>query len=219
MNEASSAEVGAGGSIEIAEAYSEKTTRALFAILCYQGYAFAILGVGAPFIGKSFGLDQSGIARMYAWISLNSIGALVLSRMADRIGRRRILMLSLLVTPVGSLGAFLSSSAAWFILFEILVYSAIGATFGSAIVMMAEALPIEKKIGRAGMGQSRNCERRGRLRDTGADPRAVWALVAMAAGSGGIRNRIRAHDDAKAAGEPEVGAHRGEWSGIAKPFL
>jgi len=145
LNEASSAEVGAGGSIEIAEAYSEKTTRALFAILCYQGYAFAILGVGAPFIGKSFGLDQSGIARMYAWISLNSIGALVLSRMADRIGRRRILMLSLLVTPVGSLGAFLSSSAAWFILFEILVYSAIGATFGSAIVMMAEALPIEKR--------------------------------------------------------------------------
>ena len=128
-----------------AEAHGSTTSRALFAILCYQGYAFAILGVGAPFIGASFGLDQSGIARMYAWISLNSIGALVLSRMADRIGRRRILRLSLVVTPLGSLGALLSSSAAWFIAFEILVYSAIGATFGSAIVMMAEALPIERR--------------------------------------------------------------------------
>lgn len=134
-----------GGAADIAEARRAKTTRALFAILCYQGYAFAILGVGAPFIGKSFGLDQSGIARMYAWISLNSIGALVLSRMADRIGRRRVLMFGLVITPLGSLGALLSSSAAWFTLFEILVYSAIGATFGSAIVMMAEVLPIEKR--------------------------------------------------------------------------
>jgi MFS family permease len=82
---------------------------------------------------------------MYAWISLNSIGALVLSRMADRIGRRRVLMFGLFITPLGSLGALLSSSAAWFILFEILVYSAIGATFGSAIVMMAEVLPMEKR--------------------------------------------------------------------------
>lgn len=106
---------------------------------------FSILGVGAPFIGKSFGLGQSGIAGMYAWISVNSIGALVLSRMADRIGRRRILMLGLIVTPLCSLGAALSSSAAWFIVFEILVYAAIGAAFGSAIVMMAEALPIAKR--------------------------------------------------------------------------
>jgi len=219
LSEASSPEIAAGGAIYVAEEHGRKTTRALFAILCYQGYAFAILGVGAPFIGKSFALDQSGIARMYAWISLNSIGALVLSRMADLIGRRRILMLSLLVTPLGSLGALLSSSAAWFILFEILVYSAIGATFGSAIVMMAEALPIEKRSEGQGWAKSRNRERRRHLRDTGADPRAVRALVAMAAGSGGNRNRTRAGDDAEAAREPKVGAHRGEWSGVAEPFL
>jgi len=132
-----------GSAIDIA--HVRKTTSALFAILCHQGYAYAILGIGAPFIGKSFGLDQSGIARMYAWISLNSIGALLLSRMADRIGRRRVLVFGLFITPLGSLGALLSSSAAWFILFEILVYSAIGATFGSAIVMMAEVLSIEKR--------------------------------------------------------------------------
>jgi MFS family permease len=105
-------EATAGDSVVITEAHGRKTTRSLFGILCYQGYAFAILGVGAPFIGKSFGLDQSGIARMYAWISLNSIGALVLSRMADRIGRRRILRFGLLITPLGSLGALLASSPA-----------------------------------------------------------------------------------------------------------
>jgi MFS family permease len=112
--------------------------RALFVILCYQGYAFAFLGVGAPFIAESFHIDQSGIARMYAWISLNSVGALILSRMADRMGRRRIVLLSLLLTPLCSLAAAFSASASLFILFEIITYAGIGATFGSSFVMLAE---------------------------------------------------------------------------------
>jgi MFS family permease len=128
-----------------AATYGTRTVRSLFAILSYQGYALSILGVGAPFIAKSFALDQGGIARMYAWISLNSIGALVLSRMADRVGRRQIVALGLIMTPLCSLGAALAAKAAWFILFEIAAYSAILATFGSAIVMVAEALPIAKR--------------------------------------------------------------------------
>jgi MFS family permease len=123
----------------------DMVVRALFAILCCQGYAFAFLGVGAPFIARSFHFDQSDIARMYAWISLNSVGALILSRMADQIGRRSIVLLSLLLTPLCSLAAAISRSAPLFILFEIIAYAGIGATFASSFVMVAEALPIEKR--------------------------------------------------------------------------
>ncbi|MBV8055889.1 MAG: MFS transporter [Deltaproteobacteria bacterium] len=140
----------------------DAVVRALFAILCYQGYGFALLGVGAPFIAQSFHLDQSGIARMYAWISLNAVGALILSRMADRMGRRRIILLSLLLTPLCSLAAAISASANLFILFEIIAYAGIGATFGSSFVMLAEALPIEKRS--EGQG---------------------WANLAIATGGGG----------------------------------
>jgi MFS family permease len=136
--------------------------RALFAILCYQGYAFSILGVAAPFLARSFALDQSAIARMYAWISVNSLGALILSRMADRVGRRRIVLLSLIITPCCSLGAALATRPSVFIMLEILVYAGIGATFGSALVMVAEALPTEKRS--EGQG---------------------WANLATAAGGGG----------------------------------
>jgi predicted MFS family arabinose efflux permease len=146
LNDTTSPDTAAGGGAGMAaKTHGEKTVQALFAILSCQGYAFAFLGVGAPFIAKSFGLDQSGIARMYAWISLNAIGALILSRMADRVGRRRIVTLGLIITPVCSIGAALAAKAAWFIFFEIAVYSAILATFGSAIVMVAEALPIAKR--------------------------------------------------------------------------
>jgi len=129
----------------IAQTHGRATLRAVFAILNYQGYAFALLGVAAPFIAKGFGLDQTGIARMYAWISLNALGALILSRMADRLGRRRILLLGLIATPLCSLGAALSTRAAWFITFEIVAYAAIGAALTSSIVMLAEALPIGQR--------------------------------------------------------------------------
>jgi len=82
---------------------------------------------------------------MYAWISLHALGALILSRMADRLGRRRVVLFSLVVTPVCSLGAALSTGVGWFIFFEIFAYAAIGATFASSFVMLAEALPIETR--------------------------------------------------------------------------
>lgn len=122
-------------------AHSRATVRAVLALLTYQGYAFSILGVAAPFIAKGFAVDQSGIARMFAWISVNAFGALFLSRMADRIGRRQVLLISLIITPVCSAGAALSGNISWFIFFEILAYAAVGATFAGSFVMLAEALP------------------------------------------------------------------------------
>jgi len=54
---------GAAGHYEPSRQHARTTVIAVVAILGYQGYAFASLGVGAPFIANSFGLDQSGIAR------------------------------------------------------------------------------------------------------------------------------------------------------------
>jgi len=125
--------------------HARATTFAVVAILGYQGYAVATLGVGAPFIAKSFNLDQSGIARMFAWISLDAFGALLLSRMADRMGRRRILMWSLVATPLCAIGAALSESRLWFIIFVMGMYSFVGATFVNGIVMLAEALSIKRR--------------------------------------------------------------------------
>ncbi|MGH7917455.1 MAG: MFS transporter [Candidatus Binataceae bacterium] len=132
--------------------HGRATVRAVVAMLYYQGYTLAILGIAAPWIAKSFQLDQAGIARMFAWISINALGALGLSHMADRIGRRRVLLWSLVGTPLFSIGAALSTQAAWFIVCEIGVYAFIGATFASAIVMLAEALPIAERAKGQGYG-------------------------------------------------------------------
>jgi MFS family permease len=82
----------------------------IFGMLAYQGFTMSINGVGAPWIARSFNLEQSGIATLYAWISVSAIGALILSRLADRVGRRRVLLGCMAATPLCALGAALAIS-------------------------------------------------------------------------------------------------------------
>jgi putative MFS transporter len=114
-------------------------------MLYYQGYTMAINGIGAPWIAKSFNLGESGIATLYAWISISALGALALSRLADRVGRRRVLLTCMLATPVSALGAALSQNIILFTICEIFLYAFIGATIASSIVMLAEELPIAQR--------------------------------------------------------------------------
>ncbi len=122
-----------------------RTIAVICGMLWYQGYTMAINGVGAPWIAKSFNLGESGIARLFAWISLAALGALALSRLADRIGRRRVLLTCMTATPLAALGAALSTNFVLFTVFEIFLYAFIGATLSGSIVMLAEELPIQQR--------------------------------------------------------------------------
>ncbi|HVB32423.1 MAG TPA: MFS transporter [Gemmatimonadaceae bacterium] len=127
---------------------STRSIVALCGILAYQGYAMAINGIGAPFIAASFGLGDAGIARLYAWISPAAFGALLLLRLADRAGRRRVLLACMAATPVAALTAAGAAAARNVVLFavcDVLLYAFIGAAVFVAVVMLAEALPMEKR--------------------------------------------------------------------------
>ncbi len=118
---------------------------ALIGILAYQGYTMAINGIAAPFIAASFGLGDAGIARLYAWISPAALGALLLLRLADRVGRRRVLLACMAATPVAALAAAAARNVVLFALCDIVLYAAIGATVSSAVVLLAEALPMARR--------------------------------------------------------------------------
>ncbi|MDE3055052.1 MAG: MFS transporter [Gemmatimonadota bacterium] len=121
---------------------------ALCGILAYQGYTMAINGVGAPFIAASFGLGDAGIARLYAWISPAALGALLLLRLADRVGRRRVLLACMAATPMAALAAAAAAAGRNVVLFaacDIVLYAAIGATVSTAVILLAEALPAERR--------------------------------------------------------------------------
>ncbi|MGB8412514.1 MAG: MFS transporter [Candidatus Binatus sp.] len=136
---------------------NRRLTHSIARVLAFEGFASAINGIGSPWIAKSFQLGESGIAGLFAWISLSAIGALGLSRMIDRVGRRRMLLVCMAGTSVSALAAALSTNIAAFALCEIGLYAFIGATIADGIVILAEELAIEERArgqswGGLGMG-------------------------------------------------------------------
>jgi AAHS family 3-hydroxyphenylpropionic acid transporter len=130
--------------VEPAPGFSQATgiLLAIGLLQIYQGYALSVAGVASPWIAASFHLDQASLARLFAWMSTSAVGSLLLARMADRIGRRKIILASLTLVPLFSAGAALSTRAALFAVFEILIAALLGGSVSSAIVLLAEELPV-----------------------------------------------------------------------------
>ncbi len=118
---------------------------AIVILLIYQGYTLSVAGVASPWIAKSFDLTQPELARLFAWMSISAFGSLLLARLADRVGRRRIIVASLLLTPIFSLGAAVSPHAFSFAVFQILISALLGGSVSSAIVLLAEELPVNRR--------------------------------------------------------------------------
>jgi MFS family permease len=112
-------------------------------VFAFNGFTMSINGIGSPWIAKSFNLGESGIASLFAWISFSAIFALGLSRMIDRMGRRRMLLVCMAGTSVSALAAAFSTGIVAFALSEIALYAFIGATISGGVVILAEELPIE----------------------------------------------------------------------------
>src|SRR5260370_1393042 len=78
------------------------------AMLALQAFALTVNSVAAPWIMESFRLNQSSLARLFAVISVSAIGALILTRLFDVIGRGRMLRWWAIPTSLGAIGASLS---------------------------------------------------------------------------------------------------------------
>lgn len=118
---------------------------AIVLLLVYQGYTLSIAGIASPWIARSFHLDPSALARLFAWMAISSFGSMALARLADRIGRRRIIIASLVLSPLFALASALAPKAWQFAVFQILLSALLGGSVSSATVMLAEELPVEKR--------------------------------------------------------------------------
>jgi AAHS family benzoate transporter-like MFS transporter len=118
---------------------------AIVLLLIYQGYTLSVSGIASPWIAKSFHLSQPALARLFAWMSISAFGSMLLARLADRVGRRLIILTSLVLAPIFALGAALALWAWLFALFQILIAALLGGSVSSATVMLAEELPMEQR--------------------------------------------------------------------------
>ncbi len=135
--------------LEGAEIYQHRRSApivgAIVILLLYQGYCLSVVSAASPWIAQSFSLDQAHLARLFAWISLSAIGSLVLARLADRLGRRQIILTCLTLAPLFSLGAALAPTPHFFAVFQMLISALLGGSVSSAIVLLAEELPVKRR--------------------------------------------------------------------------
>jgi len=124
----------------------------LAGLMGIAGYAQTVNGVAAPFLARSFALDDPGIARAMGWISFNAFAVLVLARQTDRLGRRRLLLVCAGGLALASLGSAAAPSLAPYVATQIAVQAFANAIIMIATVMVAEELPLARRATGQGWG-------------------------------------------------------------------
>jgi putative MFS transporter len=114
---------------------------ALLALTAFASYINTVPGIIAPFVAREFGLSDAGIANLMGLISLGALGAFGLTRLADRIGRRRVLLGCHAGLPVLALAAALASGVGLYIAFQVLIVALYVTVLATTMVVITEELP------------------------------------------------------------------------------
>ena len=107
------------------------------------GYDVGVISGAILFIKKAFSLSPGMEEIVVSSVLLGSlVGAVVGGILADRLGRRRLLMITALVFGLGAIGAALSPGMAWLIAARITAGAAIGVASFVAPLYISEIAPV-----------------------------------------------------------------------------
>lgn len=110
-------------------------------LLGFAAWSYLLMGfegVQRPYVGRSFALDDAGIAQLVGWVQVGVLGAFVALWQADRRGRRWLLLLSLAALPPLALATAAAPGLAWFLAAQIGVTAFTRALFGIVPVVLTE---------------------------------------------------------------------------------
>lgn len=130
----------------LSEAGAGRFQRRLMAIfgLVWAADAMQVVAVGfaAPSIAASFGLDMRTALHSGTLFFLGMfLGAALFGRLADRVGRRNVLIVTVACDAVFGLASALSPDFQWLLALRFLTGAAVGGTLPVDYAMMAEFLP------------------------------------------------------------------------------
>ncbi|MBX7160748.1 MAG: MFS transporter [Acidimicrobiia bacterium] len=107
----------------------------------FDGYDGAILDIIGPGLLDTFALSEAGLAMVRFGIKLGAVLAFFVAQASDRVGRRRILVWSVLgFTVFTTLTAF-SPNVWWFTLAQFFAEIFIGAEYAVSVTMISEEFP------------------------------------------------------------------------------
>jgi SP family galactose:H+ symporter-like MFS transporter len=108
------------------------------------GYDIGVISGAILFIKKDFSLSPGMEEIIVSSVLLGSLlGAIVGGVMADRFGRRRLLIITAVVFGLGAIGAALSPGTAWLIVARVIAGTAIGIASFVAPLYISEIAPVD----------------------------------------------------------------------------
>ena len=116
----------------------------------FEGYDRFIVSMALPNIARDLGGSAGALGWALALIRSGAIAALFLGRAADRFGRRRMLLVTVLGYTLATAGTGLSTSLVAFVVLQMFALAFLSAELALAQVVVAEELP----AGSRGFGQA-----------------------------------------------------------------
>ncbi len=107
----------------------------------FEGYDRAILGLALKYIGSDLGIGEDELGTPLALISLGSIAAIFVALFADRFGRSRLLLVTVLGYTVSTLLTAFSRSVHELVLWQFFSRIFVSAELSIATVVVAETIP------------------------------------------------------------------------------
>lgn len=113
--------------------------------LLFEEYDLAMLTAALPQIAASLGMAESDFGLYLGIIRLGALPAFALIPLADRIGRRRVFLISLVCTALATVATAFAQDAIWFVVCQMLTRTFFVAGSAISFVMIAEEFPAEHR--------------------------------------------------------------------------
>ena len=111
----------------------------------FENYDQSMLTSAFKQIRESFELSQAEASSLFAWIRLGAIPAFLVLPLADRIGRRRVFLVSIVGMSFGTIFSGLAPDPTSFVVAQTMTRTFIVACISCAVVIIAEELPAEHR--------------------------------------------------------------------------
>ncbi|MCG8587985.1 MAG: MFS transporter [Proteobacteria bacterium] len=113
--------------------------------LLFENYDISMMGAALTYIRQDFGLDQAGGAALTSWVRLGALPALALIVYAERIGRRRLFLASIVGSAVATFCTAFTQDAQQFMIAQVFARTFLVTGAATAFVIIAEELPAEHR--------------------------------------------------------------------------
>ena len=125
----------------------------LLGLNAFATYLTTASSVVTPFIAASWGLSDQGITFLAGVVSLGALGTVLMTRMADRRGRRRLLLASFFGAMLFSLGSGAAPSVEVYAVFQLLLLAAAGALqVGASVAVTEQVSELARPLGQSWYG-------------------------------------------------------------------